>query len=322
MATNTQTILREESHLGRVIDPGGGSWYLEKLTDELAVAAWGHFQAIEAAGGMAAALLDGTIARELDRSLSDREKAVATRRDPITGVSSYPNLAEERPLREAATTPAPPEPSVKDTTEVLGRLFKAANDPTGDGTVIEIAIDAASMGATVDQLTAALRATRQPTIISPLPARRDAEIFERLRDASDVWLADRGVRPRIFLANMGLVTEYKPRAAFTTNFFEAGGIEALGNEGFSTPDEAAEAFAAANTAMAVICSSDARYPDLVPELARALEQRGARTVLVAGRPREHETAWREAGVTGFIHMGCDQYRMLVDLLQEEGVLHV
>ena len=322
MATNAQTILREESHLGRVIDPGGGSWYLEKLTDELAAAAWGHFQAIEAAGGMAAALLAGTIASELDRSLSDREKAVATHRDPITGVSSYPNLAEARLLREAATTPAPPEPSVKDTTEVLGRLFKAANDPTGEGTVIEIAIDAASKGATVDQLTAALRATRQPTMIPPLPARRDAEIFERLRDASDVWLADRGVRPRIFLANVGLVTEYKPRAAFATNFFKAGGIEALGNEGFSTPDEAAEAFAAANTAMAVICSSDARYPDLVPELARALEQRGARTVLVAGRPREHETAWREAGVTGFIHMGCDQYRMLVDLLQEEGVLHV
>ena len=322
MATNSQTILHEESHLGRVVDPGGGSWYLEKLTDELATAAWKHLQAIEAAGGMTAALLDGTIAGELDRSLTARERAVATHRDPVTGVSSYPNLDEERLERETAVTPAPSAPVEDDTTEVLGRLFKAANAPTGDGTVIEIAIDAASMGATIAQLTAALRATRQPTRIPGLPKRRDAEIFESLRDASDVWLADRGARPRIFLANMGPVAEHKPRAAFATNFFEAGGIEALDNEGFETPAEAADAFAAAGTDLAVICSSDSRYPDLVPELARELEKRGARTVLVAGKPREHESAWREAGVTGFIHLGCDQYRMLVDLLQEEGALHV
>ena len=322
MATNSQTILHEESHLGRVVDPGGGSWYLEKLTDELATAAWKHFQTIEAAGGMTAALLDGAIARELDRSLEERGQAIATNRDPVTGVSSYPNLDEARLERETATTPAPSAPVDDDTTEVLGRLFKAANTPTGDGTVIEIAIDAASMGATITQLAAALRATRQPTRIPSLPARRDAEIFEHLRDASDVWLADRGVRPQIFLANMGPVPEHKPRAAFATNFFEAGGIVALGNEGFATPAEAADAFAASHTDLAVICSSDARYPDLVPELARELEKRGARTVLVAGKPREHEAAWREAGVTGFIHMGCDQYRMLVDLLQEEGVLHV
>ena len=62
--------------------------------------------------------------------------------------------------------------------------------------------------------------------------------------------------------------------------------------------------------------------DLRPDLAAGLEKRGARTVLVAGKPGEHETAWRESGVTGFIHMGCDQVRLLVDLLQEEGVLHV
>ena len=60
----------------------------------------------------------------------------------------------------------------------------------------------------------------------------------------------------------------------------------------------------------------------MPELAAALDERGARTVLVAGRPGDHETAWREAGVTGFIHVGCDRYSLLVDLLQEEGVLHV
>ena len=130
------------------------------------------------------------------------------------------------------------------------------------------------------------------------------------------------IRPRIFLANMGPIPDHKPRATFARNFFEAGGIEAVTNNGFDTVEAAADAFADADTSMAVICSSDARYPELVQDLAAALERRGARTVLLAGRPAGSEAAWRAAGVTGFIHAGCDQLRMLIDLLQEEGVLHV
>jgi len=322
IATNSQTILREESHIGRVVDPGGGSWYLEKLTDELAHAAWEHFQSIEARGGMIAALLDGSIADELSQSQSARQRMVATRREAVTGVSSFPNIHETPLQRERPTVPEAPSPADQGPTTELAHLFKAANAPTGDGAVFEIAIDAAAAGASVIQLAAALRATRRTGVMQPLAAHRDAEIFESLRDASDVWLEEKGVRPSIFLANMGPVPDHKPRATFATNFVEAGGIEALGNDGFATSEEAADAFATADTAMAVICSSDARYPDLVPELARMLEDRGARTVLVAGKPGEHETAWRSAGVTGFIHIGCDQYRMLVDLLEEEGVLHV
>jgi methylmalonyl-CoA mutase len=322
IATNSQTILREESHIGRVIDPGGGSWYLEKLTDELAQAAWEHFQAIETRGGMIAALLDGSIAEELDRSQTDRERQLATRREPITGVSSFPNLDEtpllrEPPPKSKATTPEGDGPRTE-----LARLFAAANSPTGDGSVFEIAINAAAAGATVIQMAAALRATRQPASMQPLAGHREAEIFERLRDASDVWLEDNGVRPRVFLANVGPAADHKPRATFATGFFEAGGIETIGNNGFATPEEAAEAFSTSGSSMAIICSSDARYPDLVPELARLLDQRGARTVLLAGKPGEHEDAWRSAGVSGFIHIGCDQYSMLVDLLEEEGVLHV
>jgi methylmalonyl-CoA mutase len=322
LAANAQTILREESHLGRVIDPGGGSWYLEKLTNELAEAAWAGFQAIEAAGGMAAALLDGSIATELDRSRSERERALATGHDPITGVSSYPNLGESPVDRPVDPVPPDAGSSGEGPAAELARLFTAANEIGGDGSVIEFAIEAATAGATVAQLAAALRATRQPVAADPLPAHRDAEIFERLRDASDLRLEDEGCRPRIFLANMGAIPAHKPRATFAVNFFEAGGIETIGNDGFATADEAAGAFAVSQTEMAVICSSDSLYPEVVPELARALVERGARTVLLAGRPGEYERSWRDAGVTGFIYAGCDQYRMLADLLREEGVLHV
>lgn len=322
MATNSHTILREESHLARVVDPGGGSWYLEWLTDELAGAAWARFQEIERAGGMAGVLLDGTVARELEEIHDRRDRAIATGAEPVTGVSSYPNLSERllrhRPWAPPASAAVPGEPAAGE----LTRLLQAAASPPGDGTVVDAAVAAASAGAGIGPLATALRGTRNRTDVPPLPVRREAEPFERLRDASDAWLEAHGARPRVFLAAMGPVLEHKPRAAFATNFFEAGGIEAVGNGGFATVREAADAFAASGAALAVICSSDARYPEVVPELAAALEKAGARTVLVAGRPGEHETAWRAAGVSGFIHLGCDRVRILEDLLREEGVLHV
>lgn len=320
IAANSQTILSEESNLARVVDPGGGSWYIETLTDRLARAAWARFQAIEASGGMAAALFDGSIAAELEGISRKRRSAIATGRDPLTGVSSYPNLAEEPITREEPSQPERQEPS--SATEEILRLFTAASAPMGDGAVVDAALVAAAAGAEIGQLAAALRGTRSAVTTHPLPAMRSSVPFENLRDASDVHLATRGARPRVFLANMGPVPEHKPRATFAKNFFESGGIETIANDGFDTIEAATEAFVAAGTQMAVICSSDTRYSEVVPDLATALEAADARTILLAGKPGKDEEAWRAAGVTGFIHMGCDQHQMLVDLLQEEGVLHV
>ncbi|WP_214369472.1 methylmalonyl-CoA mutase family protein [Pseudonocardia sp. H11422] len=95
IARNTQALLISESHLARVIDPAGGSWYVEHLTDDLAQAAWAFFQEIEAAGGAVAALDAGLIAERTAEVRAAREKAVANRRVPLTGVSEFPNLDEK-----------------------------------------------------------------------------------------------------------------------------------------------------------------------------------------------------------------------------------
>jgi methylmalonyl-CoA mutase len=100
IARNTQTILVEESHLARVIDPAGGSWYVEQLTDELARAGWVWFQEIERAGGQAAALRSGLVRERIAATWAAREADLAHRREPITGVSEFPNLAEKPVLRE------------------------------------------------------------------------------------------------------------------------------------------------------------------------------------------------------------------------------
>ncbi|MFJ1613571.1 methylmalonyl-CoA mutase small subunit [Streptomyces sp. NPDC088251] len=101
IARNTSTILLEESHLARVIDPAGGSWYVERLTAELADAAWAFFQEIERSGGQAAALRSGMIGERLAATWAARGKDLARRKEPVTGVSEFPQLAERPVEREA-----------------------------------------------------------------------------------------------------------------------------------------------------------------------------------------------------------------------------
>ncbi|MFE9764216.1 methylmalonyl-CoA mutase family protein [Streptomyces sp. NPDC005808] len=105
IARNTSTILVEESHLARVIDPAGGSWYVERLTDELAHAGWEFFQGIERTGGQATALRSGRLGQDLATTWAARSAKLAKRREPITGVSEFPNLAERLVEREPAPEP-------------------------------------------------------------------------------------------------------------------------------------------------------------------------------------------------------------------------
>ncbi|MFD4760948.1 methylmalonyl-CoA mutase family protein [Streptomyces sp. NPDC058439] len=102
IARNTSTILLEESHLARVIDPAGGSWYVERLTAELADAAWAFFQEIERSGGQAAALRSGMIGERLASTWAARSRDLARRKEPVTGVSEFPQPAERPVEREAA----------------------------------------------------------------------------------------------------------------------------------------------------------------------------------------------------------------------------
>ncbi|MGW2282981.1 methylmalonyl-CoA mutase family protein [Streptomyces sp. NPDC001770] len=106
IARNTSTILMEESHLARVVDPAGGSWYVERLTEELAVAAWAFFQEIERAGGLEAAAGSGLVAERLAAAWEKRSRDLARRKEPVTGVSEFPHL-DERPVEREAAPAAP-----------------------------------------------------------------------------------------------------------------------------------------------------------------------------------------------------------------------
>jgi methylmalonyl-CoA mutase len=138
----------------------------------------------------------------------------------------------------------------------------------------------------------------------PLPPMRLAEWFEQLRDASDRILAATGARPKIFLANLGTPAEFNARATFAKNFFEAGGIEAVTNDGFASDQAMTAAFRTSGAQLACLCSSDDVYAARAVDAARALASAGATHIYLAGRPKDAD-ALKAAGVGAFIFAGCD-----------------
>jgi methylmalonyl-CoA mutase len=141
-----------------------------------------------------------------------------------------------------------------------------------------------------------------------LPRIRLAEPFERLRDASDRMLAQTGERPKVFLANLGTMSDFTARATFAKNFFEAGGIEAVTNDGFTSLDEMTAAFRASGAKLACLCSSDAVYEREAADAAQALV--GAAHIYLAGRPRALEDGLKAAGVGTFVYVGCNVLEIL------------
>jgi methylmalonyl-CoA mutase len=139
---------------------------------------------------------------------------------------------------------------------------------------------------------------------------RLGEPFEALRDAADRAFAKTGSRPKIFLANLGPIAAFTARAMYSKNFFEAGGIEALSNDGFPSQDEMVKAFKASGAKLACLCSSDELYATEAVKAAEALKAAGATYIYLAGRPGELEAAVKAAGVQGFVFMGCDVLKIL------------
>ena len=153
-----------------------------------------------------------------------------------------------------------------------------------------------------------------PSGIETLAPVRGAEPFENLRSAVSA-----SAKKKIFLANMGPLRQHKARADFSTGFFQAGGYEVLENRGFQTPDEAAEAAKASGASVAIICSTDDTYPEIVPALAPKLKEAGL-TVILAGYPTEQIEAFKQAGVDEFIHIRANCFQVLSGIATKLGIL--
>jgi methylmalonyl-CoA mutase len=320
IAANAQVILDEESHVTRVADPAGGSYYIEQLTDQLAAAGWQQLQAIERAGGMPAALASGWVDEALAGVARAREALIATRKQAITGVSEFAHLSEERPRR-------PPPDRAALAAARRAALRALPDDPARDGAIaalqrsdgdagrVPLAMRAAALGATIGQLGRALAGDDAPAMRLALPIRRPAQSYERLRDACETAPE----RPAVFLCNLGPIAQHKARAQFASGLFQAGGLQVLDNDGFEAPEAAADAFARSGASLVALCGSDDAYPQWVDALGPLLRARGAKRIVLAGRFGAEESRYRGAGVTDSIYVGCNVIETLTSLLRAVGV---
>lgn len=320
IARNTALVLQEEGHLHRVIDPAGGSWYLDWLTDQVAEKGWEVFQQIEQQGGMLAAIRSGWVAQQIDNAFAPRARNLARRKEGITGVSEFPNIGEAPIARPVVNRLALREEATVRIGHHRRSYADVALSENASDRFAEM-VEAAVGGATLGGLAAAIGFQQSLEVLPPLTPHPFAQPFEELRDASDRY-ADlhNGHRPRVFLANMGPISHHTARATYAKNFFAAGGFEVIDNDGFRDADAAAQAFADSKAGIAVICSSDKLYVEAAPQLARKLKEAGAKTVVLAGNPGANEEAWRAAGVDRFIFIKCDVLSTLREMLHEEGVL--
>jgi methylmalonyl-CoA mutase len=323
VARNTHVILAEESNLAKVIDPAGGAWYVESRTDELAKVAWAEFQDIERAGGIVAVLEDGSLAKKIADAYTQREAALAKRRDPITGVSEFPNIMEaplqlEQPDLLAAYRAATDRLKTVRGNDGGAAAALSTLKAAKSGELTGAAIAAVSVGATLGQVAQALRGSE--TKVQALPKHRVAERFEALRDASDAYMKKTGERPKIFLANLGPIAKHTARATFAKNFFEVGGIEAIGNSGFKDAASCVSAFKESGARIAILCSADPIYEQMAEPVAQALKAAGCEYLFLAGNPGDKRDAYTAAGIDDFIFMGGDVLQTTRSILARLGVI--
>jgi methylmalonyl-CoA mutase len=324
IARNTQLILLDESNLSRVADPAAGAGGFEALTDALCEKAWTQFQEIEREGGILESLKGDTLQARIAAVRAQRERAVATRKEPITGTSEFPNIHE---ADVAVLFPSPMWGGTRgggDGAELdqRGAHPSSISSPQGGGeqvaateTTFAALVQMAGQGASLPQL-ADTASGPSPVSIAPLPLTRTAEPFELLRDRADAYRAKTGERPKVFLANLGPISAFTARATFAKNFFEAGGIEAVMTDGFSDDDKLRQAYIESKARLSCICSTDEIYEKHALDAAEVLRSAGSPLISLAGRPGEREAELTGAGITTFIYAGCDTLEVLSRALDE------
>lgn len=316
LASHTQLILAKEAHLSHVIDPAGGSWYVEYLTDTLARLAWAELQRIETQGGMEVALSSGFVATSIEHTVARKSKDIARRKTPIVGVSEYVNL-QESPLHRSPAH-APESPSLVPGKRLAGWEKKLRQTTPADR--MKTLQEASREGLSVFDLFSLLHPQPEMVSGSPLFPFRGAMAWEVLRDRSDQYAGEHGHFPQIFLANLGPASAHKTRSDFTQRFLSAAGFEAITNDGFTSHEAAAQAFVQSQAQAVVICGTDTAYQDSVEPLAVLLQAHSPKFIALAGRPGANETAWRNAGVTHFLYLGCDALSLLQEWQRWMGVI--
>lgn len=330
IARNLHVMLQEEFGMLCPIDAAGGSWAVETLTKQIADKIWAEFQKIEEMGGMTKALEAGYPQQAVAGILEQRFKALELRKDRAVGVNMYPNMTEEPLERREEDTPKlkkQREAAVAayvadiDTNYLAGKLAHVET--------VEGAIEAFSNGATIGQVYAAGCKAEPVETVEAIAAHHWTERYEALRFDTEAYMKKTGKNVEVFLANMGPIPQHKARADFSTSFLQVGEFNVHLNDGFqdgedgTAIDKCAKAAAEFPYDVAVICSTDATYPEIVPALAPKLKAalpEGATLFLAGAAPKDLEKVYREAGVDDFISVKANCFATLKMLQKKKGMI--
>lgn len=321
ISRNTQLILDKEVHLSKVVDPAGGSWYIETLTDQLAEKAWELLQEVESQGGMSQAILNGFPQDAVAKVAAKRAENMGSRKDKWVGTNMYPHLQEPDLDPKLDQLNSLQQARVECAKQVVA---KTEIEPftAGSAQLVTLAAESLLSGATIGQISKQMSADPAALPqVKPIHLHRAAQPFEALRKASSQYKEKNGSLPKVYLANLGSLAQHKARADFSSGFFAAGGFESIMGQGSNTAEEAVRLAVDSGVSTVVICATDDLYAELAPELAKQLKAKNPEvTVLLAGNPSaEQREMYIQAGVDDFIHMRTHCFDFLYHLQQKKGV---
>lgn len=318
IARNVQLILAHECHFDQVSDPAGGSWYVEKLTADLAAKAWEVFQEIEAGGGLLAGLESGVVQERIAAVAARRRERLATRRDVLVGINQYPNPKEKRPVpRVGNPQPLKDQHAVSGDPEEKKRLLGQLKVSFASGSkgLLPLMVKAAATGASLGELAGSLAGGGDLTV-EPIPLRRDAAAFEDLRFRTSALEN----RARVFLLCLGDVARYMPRLDFTRGFFQCGGFQVVDDGSFDDPRAGALTAAGSQAPVVVLVGLDETYREMAETVLQELLATEPRPrVILAGGPPELLAGLLELGLDQGIHARSNALEVLGQLSEQLGV---
>lgn len=297
LARNTQLYIQDETKACKIIDPWGGSYYVEYLTNEIIRRAWAHIQEVEALGGMAKAISTGLPKMRIEECAARRQADIDSGKETIVGLNKY-RLAKEDPLnvlsidntavRNAQIKRLEKLRSIRDPEAVardLEAITKAA-ESRENGNLLELAVQAAHDRASLGEISDAVEKVsgRFNATIHTISGVYSSEFdgsakLEEAKKLADRFEALEGRRPRIFLAKMGQDGHDRGQKVLATSFADMGWDVDVGPL-FQTPEEAAQDAVDNDVHMVGFSSLAAGHKTLLPALVEELKKRGREDILV------------------------------------------
>ncbi len=296
IARNTQIYLQEESGICNVIDPWGGSWYMESLTNELIKKAWEHIEEIESMGGMGKAIESGLPKLRIEEAAARRQARIDSGSEIIVGINRYKPESEEpieilnvdntavlesqlrrlKELRESRDE--------SKTMETLDKLTKASE--SGEGNLLELSVQAARAKASLGEISFAMEKVfgRHQAVNKTIQGIYSSEfakmdIIEEVRQLSNKFYDLEGRRPRILVAKMGQDGHDRGAKVISTSFADLGFDVDVGPL-FQTPAETARMAVENDVHIVGVSSLAAAHKTLIPKLSEELNKYGRDDVLI------------------------------------------